>query len=43
MKNNFDYIIIGSGIAGLATALALENSGNIAIFTKKILPTPLQT
>jgi len=35
MKNNFDYIIIGSGIAGLTTALTLVNSGNIAIFTKK--------
>jgi len=35
MKNNFDYIIIGSGIAGLTTALTLGNSANIAIFTKK--------
>ena len=35
MKNNFDYIIIGSGIAGLTTALTLEGSGTIAIFTKK--------
>lgn len=35
MKNNFDYIIIGSGIAGLTTALTLGDSGNVAIFTKK--------
>ncbi|MEK7597302.1 MAG: L-aspartate oxidase [Patescibacteria group bacterium] len=35
MKNNFDYIIIGSGIAGLTTALTLGNSDSIAIFTKK--------
>jgi len=35
MKNNFDYIIIGSGIAGLTAALTLGNAGNIAIFTKK--------
>ena len=35
MENNFDYIIIGSGIAGLTTALTLSNSGNVAIFTKK--------
>jgi len=35
MKNNFDYIIVGSGIAGLTTALTLSNSGNVAIFTKK--------
>ena len=35
MKNNFDYIIIGSGIAGLTTALTLGDSGSVAIFTKK--------
>ena len=35
MKNNFGYIIIGSGIAGLTTALTLKDSGSIAIFTKK--------
>ncbi len=35
MKNNFDYIIIGSGIAGLTTALTLADSGKVAIFTKK--------
>ena len=35
MKNNFDFIIIGSGIAGLTTALTLADSGLVAIFTKK--------
>ncbi len=35
MKNNFDYIVVGSGIAGLTTALTLSNSGDVAIFTKK--------
>ncbi|MFA5770053.1 MAG: L-aspartate oxidase [Patescibacteria group bacterium] len=35
MKNNFDYIIIGSGIAGLTTALTLADSATVAIFTKK--------
>jgi len=35
MKNNFDYIIIGSGIAGLTTALTLGDSKNVAVFTKK--------
>ncbi|MFA6533258.1 MAG: L-aspartate oxidase [Patescibacteria group bacterium] len=35
MKNKFDYIIIGSGIAGLTTALELGDFGKIAIFTKK--------
>lgn len=35
MKNKFDYIIIGSGLAGLTTALTLGNSGSIAIITKK--------
>ncbi len=35
MKNNFDYIVVGSGIAGLTTALTLSNSGNVAVFTKK--------
>ena len=35
MKNKFDYIVIGSGLAGLTTALTLGNSGRVAIFTKK--------
>ncbi len=35
MKNKFDYIIIGSGLAGLTTALTLRNSDSVAIFTKK--------
>jgi L-aspartate oxidase len=35
MKNNFDYIVIGSGIAGLTTALTLSSFGSVAIFTKK--------
>ncbi len=35
MKNKFDYIIIGSGLAGLTTALTLEDSGSVAIITKK--------
>ncbi len=34
MKNNFDFIIIGSGLAGLTTALTL-GSGAVAIITKK--------
>ena len=38
MKNKFDYIIIGSGLAGLTTALTLGNSGSVAIFTKKNPP-----
>ncbi len=35
MKNNFDYIVVGSGIAGLTTALTLSSSGSVAIFTKR--------
>ena len=35
MKNNFDYIVVGSGIAGLTTALTLSNFGRVAVFTKK--------
>lgn len=35
MKNKFDYIIIGSGIAGLTTALTLGDLGSVVIFTKK--------
>lgn len=35
MKNNFDYIVVGSGIAGMTTALTLSSSGSVAIFTKK--------
>ena len=35
MKNKFDYIIIGSGLAGLTTALTLGHLDSVAIFTKK--------
>ena len=35
MKNKFDYIIIGSGLAGLTTALILSGSGSVAVITKK--------
>ena len=35
MKNKFDYIIIGSGLAGLTTALTLDSSSEVAIITKK--------
>jgi len=35
MKNKFDYIIIGSGLAGLTTALTLKDSGSVVIITKK--------
>ena len=35
MKNKFDYILIGSGLAGLTTALTLGDLRNVAIFTKK--------
>ncbi len=35
MKNKFDYIIIGSGLAGLTVALTLKDSGSVAILTKK--------
>lgn len=37
MKNNFDVIIVGSGIAGLSAALDLPNNLNIALFTKSTL------
>ena len=35
MKNKFDYIVIGSGLAGLTTALTLDHLDSVAIFTKK--------
>ena len=35
MKNKFDYILIGSGLAGLTTALTLGDLRNVAIYTKK--------
>lgn len=34
MKNEYDYIIIGSGIAGLFTALLAQKHGSVLIITK---------
>lgn len=37
MKNTTDYIVIGSGIAGLNAALALASYGKVLLITKKLL------
>jgi len=33
--NQYDYIIVGSGIAGLYTALLAKDSGSVLIITKQ--------
>ena len=37
MQYNFDYLVIGSGIAGLNFVLEAAKSGTVAIVTKKEL------
>ena len=37
-KTDFDYIIIGSGIAGLNTALLAREHGSVLIVTKAVPP-----
>jgi L-aspartate oxidase len=35
MKNQFDYLVVGSGIAGLTFALKAARNGSVALLTKK--------
>ncbi len=35
MKDKYDYLVIGSGIAGLTFALSVADSGSVAVVTKR--------
>ena len=34
-RYTFDFVVIGSGVAGLSSALKLSKLGNVAVLTKR--------
>ncbi len=37
MKKTYDFLVIGSGLAGLSFALKVADKGKVAILTKSVL------
>ena len=43
MVRKFDFLVIGSGIAGMSNALKVAHKGKVALICKAVLKKPIPT